>query len=280
VRRLVFLGWRRQAFPVAAHQGRPRRDLWRGLDKCRVDTARELAAPRTQPRMSAEARRATARRTPPEDRMVWQVHPGDNVFWCGGRIIAGPSTMNAIGTALAIFLPTVMFMIGAAAHLEDAIPETWPIRWIAALTGSISLGSLLTAHCMDPGIIPRGNVKNMQSNAAGWRVCTTCHVYKPPRSHHCRECGNCVAIFDHHCPWLGAPRSPPSYHSSPPSSRLSPLSFRYVSCSASLSLALASAADDRAPYPRRLLTVRLAGSLVCVRVLQATAWLIVITARS
>lgn len=138
--------------------------------------------------------------------MVWQVHPGDNVFWCGGRIIAGPSTMNAIGTALAIFLPTVMFMIGAAAHLEDAIPETWPIRWIAALTGSISLGSLLTAHCMDPGIIPRGNVKNMQSNAAGWRVCTTCHVYKPPRSHHCRECGNCVAIFDHHCPWLGAPR--------------------------------------------------------------------------
>ena len=146
--------------------------------------------------------------------MVWQVHPGDNVFWCGGRIIAGPSTMNAIGTALAIFLPTVMFMIGAAAHLEDAIPETWPIRWVAALTGSISLGSLLTAHCMDPGIIPRGNVKNMQSNAAGWRVCTTCHVYKPPRSHHCRECGNCVAIFDHHCPWLGAPRSPPSYHSS------------------------------------------------------------------
>jgi hypothetical protein len=118
---------------------------------------------------------------------------------------------------------------------------------------------------MDPGIIPRGNVKNMQSNAAGWRVCTTCHVYKPPRSHH--------------CPWLGAPRSPPSYHSSPPSSRLSPLSFRYVSCSASLSLALASAADDRAPYPRRLLTVRLAGSLVCVRVLQATAWLIVIIAR-
>ena len=151
---------------------------------------------------AAEARRADARRTPVDERMVWQVHPGNNSFWCGGRVISGPSTLNALGTGMAVLIPTTMFIIGPAARLHDAIPLTWPIRWIAALGAFISLCALATAHCMDPGIIPRGNPRERLREGA-WRVCPTCNIYKPPRSHHCRECDNCVAVFDHHCPWLG-----------------------------------------------------------------------------
>lgn len=34
------------------------------------------------------------------------------------------------------------------------------------------------------------------------RFCCHCQSFKPPRTHHCRECGRCVLKMDHHCPWV------------------------------------------------------------------------------
>ena len=35
------------------------------------------------------------------------------------------------------------------------------------------------------------------------RYCTICQIEQPIRAKHCRECGKCVALHDHHCTWLG-----------------------------------------------------------------------------
>lgn len=43
------------------------------------------------------------------------------------------------------------------------------------------------------------------SNAKEWgrRACTVCSRIRTQRSKHCKDCGMCVARFDHHCPWIG-----------------------------------------------------------------------------
>lgn len=35
------------------------------------------------------------------------------------------------------------------------------------------------------------------------RYCTVCNIEQPIRAKHCKDCGRCIALHDHHCPWLG-----------------------------------------------------------------------------
>jgi ribosomal protein L40E len=36
------------------------------------------------------------------------------------------------------------------------------------------------------------------------RFCRPCGAFKPPRAAHCKQCKQCISMYDHHCPFIGA----------------------------------------------------------------------------
>ncbi|KAJ7897198.1 zf-DHHC-domain-containing protein [Mycena olivaceomarginata] len=61
----------------------------------------------------------------------------------------------------------------------------------------------------DPGRVPdtwkpdtHADGYEVRKLTGGPRFCRHCERPKPPRTHHCRQCGSCVLRMDHHCPWI------------------------------------------------------------------------------
>ncbi|KAH9048147.1 DHHC palmitoyltransferase-domain-containing protein [Lactarius hengduanensis] len=88
----------------------------------------------------------------------------------------------------------------------------------------LTISLMLSTAFKDPGILPRNLDPNppypsvtpsdgddrvplprdlqVRSGVVRVKYCTTCRIYRPPRSSHCRMCDNCVDGCDHHCQWV------------------------------------------------------------------------------
>ena len=49
--------------------------------------------------------------------------------------------------------------------------------------------------------------KHYQNLATQYPICRKCSMNKPPRTHHCSWCDQCILKFDHHCPCKNIPKN-------------------------------------------------------------------------
>ena len=151
--------------------------------------------------------------------LIW---PGGNTPICSGRCLCGPHSGVFFWNVLLNVGLGTLFCVFVAYPVHLAVLIIFFPFWFA------SLFYLFAAMWTEPGIIPRGadvapntagsahatlttilvdgaarEVTQEQAAAAsGLKYCTTCRIYRPPRSKHCRDCDQCVKEFDHHCPWI------------------------------------------------------------------------------
>lgn len=151
---------------------------------------------------------------------------GNHAFWCGGKIMLGSDAPSLIFTNL-------LLLVGYVFHFAVVIPQlrvieqeeqeqgydgssstfwsrfghlhTPAIFWASVILGSISIITLWISAMMDPGIIPpvSSPVKAPVppdhiplGGPLGYRYCSSCNIFRPPRSKHCNSCNVCVSKFD------------------------------------------------------------------------------------
>eukprot|EP00741_Cyanophora_paradoxa_P013885 tig00020713_g13403.t1 len=127
-------------------------------------------------------------------RMLYQVWPSKNKFFCGGRIMSGPELHALCYTFLWLTIPSVIYFVFLCPHLYAHVSSFF--FWGPFLLYIATMILFFGTACSDPGIIPRQSLRQYCSpvidqetaavNGTLGKYCKTCNIYRPPRSKHCR----------------------------------------------------------------------------------------------
>ncbi|KFX96667.1 hypothetical protein V490_03208 [Pseudogymnoascus sp. VKM F-3557] len=154
--------------------------------------------------------------------------PGNTRFFLGGRFQNARDRPVNIATGILVIVPAILFFVFQASWLWHRVSPAVPV--VFAYVAFICFSSFVHASLSDPGILPRNlhrfppppqgeDPLTLAPPTTAWLIvkshlpastamevpvkyCKTCHIWRPPRGHHCRICDNCVETHDHHCVWL------------------------------------------------------------------------------
>jgi palmitoyltransferase ZDHHC9/14/18 len=168
----------------------------------------------------------------------YQYYAGNMHFFLGGRLMNARLKPQPVITGLLVILPAALFFAFSAKFLWHNVSPALPI--IFAYLFYLTMSSFFRAALSDPGILPRNlhphppnPAEELDPYVAGppttsWvmvknalpaasdpeglqhtgalevprKFCDSCKIWRPLRTHHCRDCDGCVETHDHHCGWL------------------------------------------------------------------------------
>ena len=137
---------------------------------------------------------------------------GNHAFLCKGKVLLGsdaPSLFFTNGLLVVgyflhfgVVLPQLRLV--EAKHPENLLLNTQITFWISVVLCTLTVITLWISATMDPGILPSVSspVKAPVPEGVplggplGYRYCSTCNIFRPPRSKHCNSCNVCVSKFD------------------------------------------------------------------------------------
>ncbi|KAL6785919.1 hypothetical protein ACKKBG_A00695 [Auxenochlorella protothecoides x Auxenochlorella symbiontica] len=143
------------------------------------------------------------------------VDTGTHYVLFGGRVILGPDWKSLVASLILIYGAAGVFLGLVVPPLSRRY--SWALMAVSALLVAVTAVFMARTAARDPGYYPRSDAtgdeergprpatREYQVNGfcVATKFCATCMHYRPPRCSHCAVCDNCVARFDHHCPWVG-----------------------------------------------------------------------------
>jgi hypothetical protein len=124
--------------------------------------------------------------------------------------------------AMMVVIALTLITFGTFAYLRLVLPfvlgvDVTPLRYAAhrVITSFFAVQAIfnyLACVLTKPGSpsvpagtkyfpVERSERESYFDDGTLWRHCKKCDNVKPPRSHHCNVCQQCVLNMDHHCPW-------------------------------------------------------------------------------
>ena len=150
---------------------------------------------------------------------LYNIWPGKNRFFLSGRLMSGPKSDNChyIFVIFLIVGISIVFFVLVIPYLWDNLSPILPCFIIYLFASTLTF--LFFTTFTDPGIIPSKKIleltmgvvpenfradenRKRRNGKTSRKYCRTCEIYRPGRASHCNDCGNCVEVFDHHCPFV------------------------------------------------------------------------------